>query len=118
MPRASDLASVCRVARCQSPQRLSASTLQKTEVAREWRLVQVPDEDAAVIDISAGLFHQNHEHVYDRLEPFVQLESDRVAPIIKTTKKKNASRMPFRNEKPEKLVINFVWPYKKVIVEN
>ena len=84
----------------------------KIEVVRECKIVQVPDEDAAVIDISAVFFHQNHEQVYDRLEPFVPLESDCVAPIIKTKEKsKPTSHMPFQNEKPEKLVINFVWPY-------
>ena len=30
--------------------------------------------------------------------------------IILIINLKTASRMPFKNEKPEKLVINFVWP--------
>ena len=52
----------------------------KTQVAREWRVVQVPEEDAAVMDISS-LFTRIVEHVYDPLEPFIPLESDRDAPI-------------------------------------
>ena len=42
--------------------------------------MQVPDEDASVIDIS-GLFTRILERVYDPLEPFVPLEGDRDAPI-------------------------------------
>ena len=42
--------------------------------------MQVPDEDASVIDIS-GLFTRILERVYDPLETFVPLEGDRDAPI-------------------------------------
>ena len=52
----------------------------RTQVVREWRVVQVPEEDARTTDIST-LFTRILDHVYDPLEPFRPLETDRDAPI-------------------------------------
>ena len=49
-------------------------------MVREWRVVQVPEEDARTTDIST-LFTRILDHVYDPLEPFRPLETDRDAPI-------------------------------------
>lgn len=49
-------------------------------MAREWRVVQVPEENARITDIST-LFTRILDHVYDPLEPFRPLETDRDAPI-------------------------------------
>ena len=52
----------------------------RTQVVREWRVVQVPEEDAHTTDIST-LFTRILDHVYDPLEPFRPLETDQDAPI-------------------------------------
>lgn len=54
--------------------------LERTQVVRDWRVVQVPEEDAQVIDIST-LFTRIRDRVYDPSEPFQQLETDRDATI-------------------------------------
>ena len=52
----------------------------RTQVVREWRVVQVPEEDARTTDIST-LFHRILDYVYDLLEPFRPLKTDQDAPI-------------------------------------
>lgn len=52
----------------------------RTQVVREWRVVQVPEEDACITDIST-LFVRILDHVYDPMEPFRPLETGRDAPI-------------------------------------
>ena len=52
----------------------------KTTVVRDWRVVQVPEEDAAVTSIST-LFKRLCDHVYDPMEPFQPTQTDKEAPV-------------------------------------
>ena len=52
----------------------------KINVARDWRVVSVPEEDSKVIDVAA-LFSRILEHVYNPLEPFVPTSADSTASI-------------------------------------
>ena len=65
-------------------------------MAREWRVVQVPEEDARII-----------AHFGYKVTGCVGVAGSSYLNNLK----KNASRMLFQIEKLEKLVIKFVWPY-------
>ena len=51
-----------------------------TTLARDWRIVNIPEEDSKAIDI-ATLFSRILEHVYDPLEPYLPTPADSTAPI-------------------------------------
>ena len=52
----------------------------KTTLARDWRVVNIPEEDSRTIDV-ATLFSRIAEHVYDPLEPLVLTAADATASI-------------------------------------
>ena len=47
----------------------------RTQVAREWRVVQVVEEDARITDIATH-FTRILDHMYNPLEPFRPLETN------------------------------------------
>ena len=53
---------------------------ERTQVVREWRVVEIPEEDAQITDIST-FYTRILDHVYDPLEPFRPLETDQDTPI-------------------------------------
>ena len=63
-------------------------------MAREWRVVQVPEEDARITDIST-LFTRILDHVYDPLEPtemhlyVLRLAILRTVQVFKAFRQKN-----------------------------
>ena len=52
----------------------------KTLVARDWRVVDIPDEDAATTNLSI-LYQNICSHSYDALEPFQPAPEDVDAPL-------------------------------------
>lgn len=52
----------------------------ETTLARDWRVVNIPDEDSRGIDV-ATLFRRILDHFYDPLEPFVPAPADYSASI-------------------------------------
>ncbi len=52
----------------------------KTTLVRDWRIVNIPNEDSRSIDV-ATLFSRILEHVYDPFEPFVPTTADISASI-------------------------------------
>lgn len=52
----------------------------KSQVAREWRVVHIPEEDGRDVDL-ATLFTRIINHTYDPLEPFCPSNEEREAPI-------------------------------------
>ena len=52
----------------------------KTLVARDWRVVDIPDENAATTNLSI-LYQNICSHSYDALEPFQPAPEDVDAPL-------------------------------------
>lgn len=52
----------------------------KTTLVRDWRVVNITDDDAMATDV-ATFFCRILDHVYDILEPIVPTPTDKIAPI-------------------------------------